>query len=585
MSVFDLGPDRPPLPSGGAAAGPSATTWTAAAVLAGIVLALGIGFFGTTAGHSGGVNLSWFVQYRAVLLGGGLPRHLPDMWSGLGGLDFFFYGHLPFFVSSVVSVVCVRCPDPTVFAAGNGIGFALSLLTFYMFARRFAAPAAAFAGAVIFAVMPYHLGVDWYWRQAAAEAFSYAFLPIIARGIDIALRDGKSAPSLAIGVALQLATHLPTAVLAVHVFGVTVLVWMIATRSPARVGGALLRLAGLSAIGAMLAAPFWLPAVLLIKDVTPELLFSDYFVANRWLVTAPVFTPPDRVIMILVVACFGLSAVMTLTGALAARPPRAPGRLWLIVPFVVSTILMTGLSRPLWEAGLLPKVQFPWRLMVFVEFSGALGAVLAAEAWLLRRRGIVLPAMLGAALAVSIGFNAIAMTMRGPVPFDTGGVRQLGVAEYLPPRFLKTVMPLLPPGEPLFRIVAVLQELAPAIARQGNVHVISREPRKTVVQPTVAGQSVAHVPVPWWPYWRAGDAEGALVIRPDPAGLMEITAVPARPLTGNIVIDLPWLPVEKAAAGAALFGVLALAALTLGARRRMRRSRPPAFQSPLGGAH
>ncbi|OYX43220.1 MAG: hypothetical protein B7Z02_09430 [Rhodobacterales bacterium 32-67-9] len=574
MPNSDFGPDESPPAAGRAALLRSPAVPTFAAVLTALLLMLTIGYLGTSAGHSGVINLSWFVQYRDVLFGGGLPRHLPDMWSGLGGLDFFFYGHVPFFTASMVSLVCSGCSDATAFATGGGIGVALSLLTFYLFARRFTAPPAALAGALAYAVMPYHLGVDWYWRQAAAEAFSYALLPVVARGIDIVLRDRRCAPSLAVGVAVQLATHLPTSVLAAHVFGLTVLAWAIATGSPGRAGAAALRLFGLSATGAMLAAPLWLPGVALLGEVSPELLFSDHFVATKWLVTLPDFTPPDRVTMILVLACFGVSAVPVLAGALLIRRTGTPARLWLIVPVMVASVLMTGLSRPLWEVGLLPKVQFPWRLMVFVEFSGALGAALVAEAWRVRRRGRAMPMLLGAVLAASVAFDVAAMARRGPVLIGGAGIPRIGAAEYLPPRFLNAVMPYLPPGAPLFRIAAVVQDRAPGIAAQGDVRVLSRLARTTIVQPLTEGQTVAHVPVPWWPHWRARDAAGRLEIRPDPAGLMEIAAVPVRPLSGDIVIALPWLRVEKLAAALALLGALMLAAMLVRTRPWRRTGRP-----------
>lgn len=574
MNLPAFWPGDASLSFGRVASARSPAFWTAAAVLAAVMLTLGMAALGTTSGHSGGINLSWFAQYRDVLLGGALPRHLPQMWAGLGGLDFFFYGHVPYFTASLVSLACGDCADSTVFAAGSGIGYGLSLLTFHAFARRFVGPAAALAGALVYALLPYHLGVDWIWRQAAAEAFSYAFMPLVARGIDIALRDRRSASSLAIAVALQLATHLPTAVLAVHVFGATVIVWMLAVRRPARIAGALARLTGLSAVGAMLAAPFWLPAVTLLGDVAPEILFSDYFVASKWLVSLPVFQPPDRVVMILILAGFALSATVALAGARIAWRAIPSARLWVAVHFLVSAVLMTALSRPLWEVGLLPKVQFPWRLMVFVDLSGALGAALVAERLFARRRAAVLGAVIGAAVA----FNAATLIVRDHVTAAAapgGGVR-IGLVEYVPTRFLEALKPLLPPGEPLFRLAAVLKDRAPDIVAGGDVRVIARLPRRTVVQPAAAGQRVAHVPVPWWPYWTAHDAEGGLEIRPDAAGLMEIAAVPARPLAGTIVIDLPWLRVEKAAALIALAGLLAFAALTFGAFTRPRHATPAA---------
>lgn len=100
--------------------------WGLALLAAGCVVVLIMGV-GMSEGHSAYLNMSWFLQYREVLLQGRLPRHLPDLWGGLGGLDFFFYGHLPYLVASLLSPLCVGCSDQQVFSLAVGVGFSGSV--------------------------------------------------------------------------------------------------------------------------------------------------------------------------------------------------------------------------------------------------------------------------------------------------------------------------------------------------------------------------------------------------------------------------------------------------------------------------
>lgn len=82
------GSDRPRQPSA------DRFGWGLACLAATGMVAMIMGT-GMSEGHSAYLNMSWFLQYREVLYEGTLPRHLPDLWGGLGGLDFFFYGHFP----------------------------------------------------------------------------------------------------------------------------------------------------------------------------------------------------------------------------------------------------------------------------------------------------------------------------------------------------------------------------------------------------------------------------------------------------------------------------------------------------------
>lgn len=85
-----------------AASGPALGLGARLALLAALlVVPVFFALLGTPQGHSYGFNLSWHVAFEAAQAQGALyPRHLPELGFGVGGLDFFFYGPLPFFLAA-----------------------------------------------------------------------------------------------------------------------------------------------------------------------------------------------------------------------------------------------------------------------------------------------------------------------------------------------------------------------------------------------------------------------------------------------------------------------------------------------------
>ncbi len=529
---------------------------------------------GTPVGHSVDFNLAWTAAFEAALADGAwYPRHLPALWYDLGGLDFFFYAPLPFFVAALPArLICVDCSLHTVFALAGGLFWALGTVTFYGFARRFVAPPPALVGAAVYAVLPYHLAIDWFVRQSAGEFAAYAFVPLVAGGIVSALRAERWGPSLPLGFAGLLLCHLPTAFLSGHVFAAVVAVWAVAR--PRAAPTALLRLALSTGLGLALAAAFWLPALVLLPDVSADALRVPHLLAENWLFFDGRPEPDGRLTLVVRIALAGALVAALLACGLAPRGRRGEVALWTLVPVVVAGVLMTAVARPLWQHGVIAAVQFPFRLMVLVDLAAALaGAVLADVAITGRerlRRGVAVAGIVatlagrGWATAPALRASAEGLARRGEE------VRMAGAVEYLPPHFGEPILAALErrrrgPWEAF----VVVEERLPALRAAGGAGVrLTVAPRRWTLERAEPARDGADLTlaIPYWRHLRAVTADGrAVALAPAPGtGLVRLEP-PAGARDVEITLPLHWS--EQVGLALSGLGVAGLVLLTVRARR------------------
>lgn len=559
------------LPQGHFRPGVGAILWYGFLLAAPLVMALA----GTPFGHSYNLNMSWFGQVDALLVGGVFPpRDLPGLWGGLGGLDFFFYGPLPFWFASVLRhSVCFACSPDTAFALAAGVALSASVLAFQVFAQRFVTAPAARIGALVYALLPYHLVADWIWRQAVGEFFAYVFLPLIAAGIDVVLRERRFSPVLPLALAGLAVTHLPTLLLAAHVFGVVVVVWAVRERSdPGAVAGAFLRLILLAVLGAAMAAAIWLPAMALIGEVSGGELYTGPLVATLWLV-GPGATSPHRVLTAGLVCVLLINALIILKYLLLARPSRSPAlTLWCLVPFVTCLVLMTTLSRPLWEHWIIAKVQFPWRLIAFCDLAAGLAAVWVAQFVPVGKRvpeGFVWVALLAAASMVALARQTFEKP--GYSTAEAVAMRTIGALEYLPPTAVEAVRSSFPVAasdrDIAIRESGDLSHLVAEASRGASTFVLSSRHASAVPE---SGATELVLPMFYWRFWEGRTADRkALELSPDPTlGIVRARRPDGAPIVGRVELVLPWLPSERLGAWLSAAGTVIWLLLLLAGRRR-----------------
>jgi hypothetical protein len=325
---------------------------------------------GTHVTHSSAQNLTWATQFASQFQAGILyPRWTPDSFDGLGGAGFYFYPPMAFWMDSVVSVFTGNLLSLSYRLALTSILilFASGLTMRAWLLRATQNRQVALWGAVAYMAAPYHM-IDHYMRGAFAEFAAYALLPPVMLGIRlIADRRRAGPPVLALSYAGLVMAHLPTALLATCT--------VVSGYALFRLRGfaALLRCAGAGALGLGLAAIYLVPSLALQDWISAEQWWTPFFLAENWYLLTPARWPEPHIMI--AIAALALASALIASGlcVIVARLPSSdPRRLelsfWIAASFVC-LVLMAGLVPWFWQIGIMAKVQFPWRLMLVLEFS------------------------------------------------------------------------------------------------------------------------------------------------------------------------------------------------------------------------
>ncbi|MEM8774601.1 MAG: 6-pyruvoyl-tetrahydropterin synthase-related protein [Pseudomonadota bacterium] len=520
-------------------------------VLSVVLISLALTLFiaaGYSNGHSSSHNFSWATEYIEVFSWNTLlPRHLPGLWSQLGGYDFFFYGPAPFFVlGTIVEPLCRDCSVETLVVCSAALFWFGSACAFYLFIRRHLDKTASLFGALVYAILPYHLLIDWFFRQALGEFAAYAFLPLIAYGFETLRKERNRGWVLALGVAGTTLCHLPTALLVAHVF--TLITLLISWqqyhegRNPIHFFGSVFVW---TALGGLLSSFYWLPALALMGTVSPDLLYTEHFVAGSWLYGLS-FDQPDFESSLYILLSFAVAVPFLISGAFAADKI---GRIWILTLPTVTLLLNVDPAAFIWENWIISKVQFPWRMMVFVDFATAMAIAFTVEHLPSKRWSAVL------CLCAAVAFlpSSLIATQSShwiETKYD-GHMAKIGAAEYLSKETVSAIRQNLDVDETHIinrnNAAPVLKEAASqaeaTAAKLINFEVLSR--RTHVVVLTDAPLLI--VPIQFWQLWEAETEDGVkLALSPHPTwGTLNIE-LPAGNFKGKqVTLTLPFHWSEK----------------------------------------
>lgn len=396
---------------------------------------------GTLPSHSAAHNLAWAGQFADQFRAGILyPRWMGDSFEGLGGPAFYFYPPLPFWLDALVSEITLNALPVTYrLAISTGVLLWASGLAMHAWlAREGVSRGMALLGAIAYMAAPYHM-LDHYLRGAYAEFAAYAFLPLAALAVRwIADRRRGGVVILALSYAALLLSHLPTAVLA----SATLLPAYVLFRAwRAAEPAAAMKLVAHSAAGAMLgaglAAIYLGPALDLQDWIASEKLWTPGYSVETWFLLTPERWLKPTAMMELIARIAGACAIgsagvlLLLRGRAPDAGPRADAAFWALLS-LLCLVLMSGLLPWFWRiVPLVAKVQFPWRLMVVVEFS-TITAICLAWAGVWSRPAKFCLAGAAAALAMVLVPLAISIAVHVETGLNQAIAPVQDAKEYLP---------------------------------------------------------------------------------------------------------------------------------------------------------
>jgi hypothetical protein len=419
-----------------------------AALLSAPMLSLGI-----LVSHSSPYNLLWATQFAEQFRAGILyPRWLADSFQGLGAPTFYFYAPLTFWLDALVGTISFNAlPASYRLGVTSLLILCSSSLAMYAWLRHETrSRTASLVGAAVYLAAPYHM-FDLYVRGALAETLAYAVLPLVILAIRLAAdRRRAGLPLLSVSYAALLMAHLPTSLLATVTVVPSYLLfraWRLGDRRSAigLIGRA--TLAGMLGIG--LAAIYLVPALSLQEWISSEVLWS--YRAENWLPLSPgrwIERSPHLVmhfvISLLVAALlvsFGLCALWPLMAADKSR--RLEAAFWVAVT-LTAVALAAGVVPRFWSLPLVGQVQFPWRLLLIVEFAVITALCLAyTRSWKVHRDSDQVSATVAATLLVAAaaalipGVWLLATETVSRIGLGATGepLRQFEANEYLPRGF------------------------------------------------------------------------------------------------------------------------------------------------------
>ncbi|MBI2740366.1 MAG: hypothetical protein HYX38_27950 [Rhodospirillales bacterium] len=362
-------------------------------LFAAAVLLLPSLIIGTMISHSSPQNLTWAGQFADQFREGILyPRTLPDSFVGLGGPGFYYYPPLGFWVDALLSVLTfnVLSVSYRLSLASLLLLWASGLAMHAWLKAEGTSPRVILYGALGYMAAPYHL-LDHYWRGAYAEFAAYAVLPLVMLAVrHTAERRRFGLVFLAVAYAALPMAHLPTSLLiSVTALPMYVLYcgWRLGTRWKT------LRFFGLcvlgGALGLGLAAIYLIPALTLQDWIPSDTFWTNYYRIENWFLLTPDRWPRPIDMMRVIASLAGgymiaaVGVLIVVGGGAVSDGWKSEAAFWSIV-CIVCLMLIAGAIPWFWDLPFVAKVQFPWRMMIVVEFACI--SALCMVAWPLRMR-------------------------------------------------------------------------------------------------------------------------------------------------------------------------------------------------------
>jgi hypothetical protein len=478
------------------------------------------------------------------------------MNAGLGSPIMFVYAPLPYYIPALLRPLlplsAVHNRESLELGFSVWLALLLSGFTAFAWLKKLASPLAASASAILYMLMPYHLSIDLYARDAVGEMWAFVWIPMALRFCADLLEGDSPVAGLGLSVsyALLIYSHLLIALLFTPVLVAMFL--FLPRREPPF--SAFRRGSVWLALGLGLAAAYWIPALNHSRNLSPDRMVQahhelayDFNFAFAWRALAG-RTGDDLFLWKVSWVAASTSAVSAIGFLCARRMNHRASAFWLGVA-AASLFMMLPLSGVIWK--LLPPlaaIQFPWRFNTTLVLAAT--AIMAIGLDALAKSGNGRRAVFGAAggCIVLIWIATDVKSVFGAGSWSPNMTLLFG--DTWVPVWAQWANPALlnPQG------FALLNQ-RPAISGNwsGEVSIQRWGARDLEFSTNVEREDWVSVRRLYYPGWTAETVSGRqLEVRPSPGtGLIDVRA-PAG--MSRIRLELPWNWAEKF--GAAISGVL-----------------------------
>jgi uncharacterized membrane protein len=373
-----------------------------------VVVMLPVLIYGYPVGaHDAKWHATWARNFAKVLWDGTwYPRWLPDMDGGLGSPTFFYYPPVGYYIAALFDFRpdAVRSGVEQLRFATPAILFGSACAMFYWLSG-FVSRRAALIGAILFAVLPYHL-FDLFERGAVAEFDAFLFAPLVLAGLERSTR--AKLPAVA-GIAIPFALLAMTHPLAAFICAPAYAIYALALAAGARRASLVLNAAGGGFLGVALAAVYLVPSLTTrdaVQFPTERLAFYDLVFGPGWLEHLETFEIGVSALSIVTTIIF--VAILWRNRRQAPAAGHLELRTWSAIglAYALST---TVIAEPLFRhIPMAQVIQFPMRLNIVIDMAlAALAALLSERMEASGRRAILI-----ACAALGLAHEAVPIVLK-----------------------------------------------------------------------------------------------------------------------------------------------------------------------------
>ena len=320
--------------------------------------------------HDGDGHLARIGAYYKAFQDGQIPaRWAGDLNFRFGTPVFIFNYPLPYYFATFFHSIGLNLGDS--FKLVLGVSFIVSGVGFFLWLSKLVHKEAAFVGALLFGLAPYHF-LDVFVRGAFGETVGLAIVPFVFWQIEKIRNRNKILDIFIAGTlyGLLILAHNGTALMFSPVFLLYCLFRMKNKYN-------LRSFFAFFLIGVLISSYFWLPAVVESRYVNGAYAFKDmykehfppflYLIYSRWGfgpdVNAPNGLSPEVGIVLFIFVLIGIINFL--------RDRNKFIGFWLFI-FFAAIFFTTSLSDIFWRnTVLLRLLEFPWRFTALSSLSGA----------------------------------------------------------------------------------------------------------------------------------------------------------------------------------------------------------------------